>query len=196
MLESVVVMGYGTQKERNVTGSVSHMRSDDIREMAVTSFDQTMQGRLAGVVITQNSSAPGGSVTVRVRGATSGTSNEPLYVIDGVPIYNDNNLSAVLSPSGGGQPQNVLASLNPSDIESITVLKDASATSIYGSRGANGVVLITTRRGEAGQTRVSFESYVGLQQISKRYDLLNAGQFASLSREAALNSGLRVYLGG
>jgi TonB-dependent starch-binding outer membrane protein SusC len=196
MLESVVVMGYGTQKERNVTGSVSHMRSDDIREMAVTSFDQTMQGRLAGVVITQNSSAPGGSVTVRVRGATSGTSNEPLYVIDGVPIYNDNNLSAVVSPSGGGQPQNVLASLNPSDIESITVLKDASATSIYGSRGANGVVLITTRRGEAGQTRVSFESYVGFQQISKRYDLLNARQFASLSREAALNSGLRVYLGG
>jgi TonB-dependent starch-binding outer membrane protein SusC len=195
MLEGVVVMGYGTQKERNVTGSVSHMRSDDIREMAVTSIDQTMQGRLAGVVITQNSSAPGGSVTVRVRGATSGTSNEPLYVIDGVPIYNDNNLSAVLSPSGGGQPQNVLASLNPSDIESITVLKDASATSIYGSRGANGVVLITTRRGQAGQTRVSFETYVGLQQISKRYDLLNAGQFASLSREAALNSGLRVYLG-
>ncbi len=195
LLEGVVVMGYGTQKERNVTGSVSHMRSDDIRDMAVTSFDQTMQGRLAGVVITQNSSAPGGSVTVRVRGATSGTSNEPLYVIDGVPIYNDNNLSAVLSPSGGGQPQNVLASLNPSDIESITVLKDASATSIYGSRGANGVVLITTRRGETGQTRVSFESYVGLQQISKRYDLLNAQQFASLSREAALNSGLRVYLG-
>ncbi len=195
MLEGVVVMGYGTQKERNVTGSVSHMRSEDIREMAVTSFDQTMQGRLAGVVITQNSSAPGGSVTVRVRGATSGTSNEPLYVIDGVPIYNDNSLSAVLSPSGGGQPQNVLASLNPSDIESITVLKDASATSIYGSRGANGVVLITTRRGKEGQTRVSFETFFGLQQISKRYDLLNAQQFASLSRDAALNSGLRVYLG-
>jgi len=130
-----------------------------------------------------------------VRGATSGTSNEPLYVIDGVPIYNDNSLSAVLSPSGGGQPQNVLASLNPSDIESITVLKDASATSIYGSRGANGVVLITTRRGKEGQTRVSFETFFGLQEISKRYDLLNAQQFASLSRDAALNSGLRVYLG-
>ena len=195
LLEGVVVMGYGTQKERNVTGSISHMRSDDIREMAVTSLDQTMQGRLAGVVITQNSSAPGGSVSVRVRGATSGTSNEPLYVIDGVPIYNDNNLSAVLSPNGGGQPQNVLASLNPSDIESITVLKDASATSIYGSRGANGVVLITTRRGKEGQTRVSLESFVGLQQISKRYDLLNAQQFATLSREAALNSGLQIYLG-
>lgn len=195
MLEGIVVMGYGTQKERNVTGSVSHMRSEDIREMAVTSLDQTMQGRLAGVVISQNSSAPGGSVTVRVRGATSGTSNEPLYVIDGVPIYNDNDLSAVLSPSGGGQPQNVLASLNPSDIESVTVLKDASATSIYGSRGANGVVLIQTRRGKAGETRVSFESYYGMQEISKRYDLLNARQFATLSREAALNSGLRVYLG-
>jgi TonB-dependent starch-binding outer membrane protein SusC len=196
MLESVVVMGYGTQKERNVTGSVSHMRSDDIREMAVTSLDQTMQGRMAGVVITQNSSAPGGSVTVRVRGATSGTSNEPLYVIDGVPIYNDNSLSAALSPSGGGQPQNVLASLNPSDIESITVLKDASATSIYGSRGANGVVLIQTRRGKAGETRVSFESYYGMQQISKRYDLLNAAQFAALSNEAARASGFPIYMGG
>ena len=194
-LQEIVVIGYGTQKERNITGSVAHMRADDIREMAVTSLDQTMQGRLSGVVISQNSSAPGGSVTVRVRGATSGTSNEPLYVIDGIPLYNDNTLSAVISPSGGGQPQNILASLNPSDIESITVLKDASATSIYGSRGANGVVIIQTRRGKAGETRVTFETYLGMQQISNRYDLLNARQFTELSREAALNSGLRVYLG-
>jgi TonB-dependent starch-binding outer membrane protein SusC len=194
-LQEIVVIGYGTQKERNITGSVAHMRAGDIREMAVTSLDQTMQGRLAGVVITQNSSAPGGSVTVRVRGATSGTSNEPLYVIDGIPIYNDNTLSAVISPGGGGQPQNILASLNPSDIENITVLKDASATSIYGSRGANGVVIIQTRRGKAGETSVNFETYQGMQQISRRYDLLNAREFAELSREAALNSGLRVYLG-
>ncbi len=195
-LEGIVVIGYGTQKERNVTGSVGHMRSEDITDMAVTSLDQTMQGRMAGVVITQNSAAPGGSVTVRVRGATSGTSNEPLYVIDGVPVYNDNSLSAVVSPSGGGQPQNVLASLNPSDIESITVLKDASATSIYGSRGANGVVLIQTRRGKSGETRVALETYFGIQTIAKRYDLLNASQFAELSNEAARAVNAPIYMGG
>ncbi|MFW5877576.1 MAG: SusC/RagA family TonB-linked outer membrane protein, partial [bacterium] len=152
---------------------------------------------MAGVVIMQNSAAPGGGVSVRVRGVTSGQSNEPLYVIDGLPVYNDNSISVATSiaPSGGGQSQNVLATLNPSDIESISVLKDASATSVYGARGANGVVLITTKRGKSGKTRVSFDTYQGLQEVANRYDLLNAREFAQLSKEAAENDGLKPYQG-
>jgi len=194
-LNEVLVIGYGTQKEKNITGAVSYMKSEDLEEMAVTGIDQTLQGRMAGVVITQNSAAPGGAVSVRVRGTTSGTSNEPLYVIDGLPVYNDNSLSANLSPSGGGQSQSIMASINPSDIESISVLKDAAATSIYGSRGANGVVLITTKRAKEGQTRIIFDAYKGVQVISKRYDLLNAREFAQLSKDAALNDGFRPYEG-
>ncbi len=194
-LNEVLVIGYGTQKEKNITGAVSYMKSEDLEEMAVTGIDQTLQGRMAGVVITQNSAAPGGAVSVRVRGTTSGTSNEPLYVIDGLPVYNDNSLSANLSPSGGGQSQSIMASINPSDIESISVLKDASATSIYGSRGANGVVLITTKRAKEGQTRITFDAYKGVQVISRRYDLLNAKEFAQLSKDAALNDGFRPYEG-
>jgi TonB-linked SusC/RagA family outer membrane protein len=194
-LNEVLVIGYGTQKEKNITGSVSYMKSKDIEEMAVTGIDQTLQGRMAGVVITQNSASPGGAVSVRVRGQTSGTNNEPLYVIDGLPIYNNNALSANMSPSGGGQAQSIMATLNPSDIENISVLKDASATSIYGARGANGVVLITTKRGKEGQTRVTFETYQGVQAISNKYDLLNAPQFAELSKDAALNDGLKPYSG-
>ncbi|MFW6327548.1 MAG: SusC/RagA family TonB-linked outer membrane protein, partial [Bacteroidota bacterium] len=194
-LDEVLVIGYGTQKERSITGSISYMKAEDLEEIAVTGIDQTLQGRMAGVIITQNSAAPGGAVSVRVRGQTSGTNNEPLYVIDGLPVYNENSLSANLAASGGGQSQSIMATLNPSDIESISVLKDASATSIYGARGANGVVLITTKRAKAGQTRVTFETYQGVQSISKKYDLLNAKEFAQLSKDAAINDGLKPYQG-
>ncbi len=196
-LSEVLVIGYGTQKEKDITGAVSYMKEEDLEDMAVTSIDQTLQGRMAGVVIMQNSAAPGGGVSVRVRGVTSGQSNEPLYVIDGLPVYNDNSLSVATSiaPSGGGQSQNVLATLNPSDIESISVLKDASATSIYGARGANGVVLITTKRGKSGRTRVTFDTYQGIQEVANRYDLLNAKEFAQLSKDAAENDGLKPYQG-
>jgi TonB-linked SusC/RagA family outer membrane protein len=176
-LNEVVVVGYGTQKKRDITGSVSSINKNAIKDLVLTSTEQALKGQAAGVQMTQSSSAPGGGASVRIRGGNSiSAGNEPLYVIDGFPIYNDNtNSTGVL---GNGQASNVLASINPSDIESMEILKDASATAIYGSRGANGVIMITTKRGKAGQSSVTFESYYGFQQLSKKIDLLNAYDYA------------------
>jgi TonB-linked SusC/RagA family outer membrane protein len=163
--------------------------SKEIKQVAIASLDQALQGRAAGVQVTQASAAPGGGVTIRIRGGNSiQASNEPLYVIDGIPIFPSNS---TFSPgvTGGAQPQNALANLNPGDIESMEILKDASATAIYGSRGANGVVIITTKRGKAGATNVDFESYYGVQTVSKKIDLLNAEEFATIANEARVNRG-------
>lgn len=175
-LDEVVVVGYGTVKKSDLTGSVSSVKGDAFKDMPVTSVDQALQGRAAGVQVTQSSAAPGGGLSVRVRGANSLISgSEPLYVIDGLPIYPDNESYGT---DGDRQATNALAALNPNDIESIEVLKDASATSIYGSRGANGVVLITTKRGKEGQTIVSLESSYSAQSISKKIDMLSGSDFA------------------
>ncbi len=175
-LEEVVVVGYGTVKKSDLTGSVSSVKGEVFKDMPVLSVDQALQGRAAGVQVTQSSAAPGGGLSVRVRGANSLISgSEPLYVIDGLPIYPDNN---AYGTGGDRQAKNALAALNPNDIESIEVLKDASATSVYGSRGANGVVLITTKRGKEGGTAVSFESSYSAQEISKNIDLLSGSDFA------------------
>jgi TonB-linked SusC/RagA family outer membrane protein len=177
-LNEVVVVGYGTQKKQDITGSISTISKNSIKDLVLTSTEQALKGQAAGVQMTQSSSAPGGVASVRIRGGNSiSAGNEPLYVVDGFPIYNDNsNSTGVL---GNGQPSNVLASINPSDIESMEILKDASATAIYGSRGANGVVIITTKRGKAGQSNVNFETYYGFQQLSKKIDLLNAYDYAN-----------------
>lgn len=175
-LEEVVVVGYGTVKKSDLTGSVSSVKGDAFKDMPVTSVDQALQGRAAGVQVTQSSAAPGGGLSVRVRGANSLISgSEPLYVIDGLPIYPDNTSYGT---GADRQAKNALAALNPNDIESIEVLKDASATSIYGSRGANGVVLITTKRGKEGQTVVNLESSYSTQSISNKIDLLSASDYA------------------
>src|SRR5690606_20013827 len=130
-LDEVVVVGYGTQKRQDVTGSISSISESEIKNVVITSADQALQGRAAGVQMTQTSSAPGGNVSVRIRGGNSlSAGNEPLYVIDGFPIYNDNG-QYTAGALNNGQPANVLASLNPSDIESMEILKDASATAIY-----------------------------------------------------------------
>jgi TonB-dependent starch-binding outer membrane protein SusC len=173
-LSEVIVVGYGTQRKIENTGSVASVKADELTQTPVSNLAQGLQARVAGVQITQNSSAPGGNVSVRIRGTNSinGTS-EPLYVIDGIQIAN----------SGGVSDVNPLATINPNDIESIEVLKDASATAIYGSRGSNGVVLISTKRGKSGATKVSLESYYGVQEITKKLDLLNATQFAELENE-------------
>ncbi|WP_338877384.1 TonB-dependent receptor (plasmid) [Spirosoma sp. SC4-14] len=179
-LGEVVVVGYGTQNKRDITGSVASVKSRDILAVPVSSSDQILQGRVAGLQVTQASSAPGGGVTIRIRGSNSvNAGNEPLYVIDGFPVYSDNNAT----PSGVGERTggNALASINTNDIESIEVLKDASATAIYGARGANGVILITTKRGKSGQNRISVNSYVGIQQVRSRYDLMNSSQLAALA---------------
>jgi TonB-linked SusC/RagA family outer membrane protein len=187
-LEEVVVVGYGTQKKSDLTGSVTSVTSREIKQVAVASLDQALQGRAAGVQVTQASAAPGGGVAIRIRGGNSiQASNEPLYVIDGIPIFPSNSTYA--PGNSGGQAQNALANLNPGDIESMEVLKDASATAIYGSRGANGVVIITTKRGKAGATNVDVENYYGVQQVSRKIPLLNAEQFALVANEARVNRG-------
>lgn len=167
-LDEVVVVGYGTMKRSDLTGSVVSVSAEDIKKTVATSLDQALQGRAAGVQVTQNSGAPGGGISVSIRGTNSLNGNEPLYVIDGVP----------LSGQADGN-SNALSAINPSDIVSMEVLKDASATAIYGSRASNGVIMITTRRGEAGKTKLSYEGYYGIQNIPDRLDVMDLRQFAT-----------------
>lgn len=186
-LNEVVVVGYGEVKKRDITGSVASIKQSDLKAQPINSFDQALQGRVAGVQITQASNAPGGGITIRVRGGNSiSASNDPLYVIDGFPVTNP-------APASGASHSaifaNPLASINPNDVESIEVLKDASATAIYGSRGANGVVLVTTKRGKEGKAIVEFESYYGIQQITKTLDVINAEQHTMLKNEQLRNLG-------
>ena len=181
-LNEVVVVGYGQVKKSDLTGSVATVAVEEIKKVAVTSLDQALQGRAAGVQITQNSGAPGGATTIRIRGGNSiQGDNEPLYVIDGIPFKNDG--------AGSGSSFNVLSTLNPSDIESMSVLKDASSTAIYGSRGANGVVIITTKRGKAGKSTINLESYYGVQEVRKKYGVLNGREYAQFVNDANTNEG-------
>ncbi|HEX8694811.1 MAG TPA: TonB-dependent receptor [Longimicrobium sp.] len=187
-LQEVVAVGYGQQRRRDITGAVSSVNTQALENAPVQSLDQLLQGTAAGVNVTTASSAPGGGISIRVRGTASITGNsEPLYVIDGFPIENDPESA---SPGNGGTPtgsvpSNPLAALNPQDIESIEVLKDASATAIYGARGANGVVLITTKKGRAGRPQFTFDAYTGVQDVARRYDLLGARELAIAMNEAA-----------
>ncbi|MDO7848536.1 SusC/RagA family TonB-linked outer membrane protein [Hymenobacter sp. M29] len=181
-LNEVVVVGYGTQRREDVTGAIASVTEQEIKTQPVTGLDQAMQGRAAGVQVSQNSGAPGGGVSIRVRGVGTVGNAEPLYVVDGVPFYSD----------GDGQNGNYLNLINPSDIASIDILKDASATAIYGSRGANGVVIITTKRGKSGRSNIGFDTYYGVQQVAHKVNLLNASQFAQLSNELLANGGQQV----
>ena len=175
-LEEIVVVGYGTVKKSDLTGSVSTIKAEAIKEMPVVSVDQAIQARAAGVQVTQSSAAPGGGISIRVRGANSiNSGSEPLYVIDGFPLYPDNG---AIGTGGDRQPTNAMATINPNEIESIEILKDASATSIYGSRGSNGVVLITTKRGKEGQSRVDYEGSYSTQTIARNIDVLNGADYA------------------
>jgi TonB-linked SusC/RagA family outer membrane protein len=191
-LGDVVVIGYGTQKKEDVNGAISSLSSKDIAEVPQPNIDQMLQGRVSGVTVTQNSGQPGAAVSVRIRGITSFTGSEPLYVIDGVVI--DGNASPQASTNGGlvnasPTPQetsfSVLTALNPNDIESIDVLKDASATSIYGSRAANGVVIITTKKGRSGQGRITYDGWYGTQTQGKFLDMMNLPQYATFENKLA-----------
>ncbi|MGZ5254796.1 MAG: SusC/RagA family TonB-linked outer membrane protein [Flavitalea sp.] len=186
-LSNVVVIGYGTRKKSDLTGSVVSIKSEELNAVPATSLDQAMQGRAAGVQVTQISGKPGAETSIRIRGTSSiNAGNEPLYVIDGLLINSDGGDVSV----GGTRGPRIspLSSISPSDIESIEILKDASATAIYGSRGANGVVLITTKRGKIGRGVLSFETYYGSQQVAGKLNLLNAAQFANLVNEAKINA--------
>ena len=191
-LDDVIVIGYGTQRQKDLTGSVSAITNKDFNQGVVLSPQQSIQGKLAGVNISQNSGKPGGSNTVRVRGGTSLTSsNDPLYVIDGVPISNDAGVGQANINNYGidifdQEPTNPLMTLNPDDIESITVLKDASATAIYGSRGANGVIVITTKKGSTGKARVSLGVSAGISKVAGTLDVLSADQYRTAIKDLGL----------
>jgi TonB-linked SusC/RagA family outer membrane protein len=189
----VVVIGYGQQKRQDVNGAISSLKASDIANVPQSSVDQLLQGRVAGVTVTQNSGAPGSQTSVHIRGISSlSGSNEPLYVIDGVPIFGDANNKATSGRSVAlGNNDEVAVSplslLNPSDIESIDVLKDASSTAIYGSRGSNGVIIITTKRGKNGSARVGYDGYYGFQQQGKFLPMMNLQQYAALQNALADN---------
>lgn len=185
-IDEIVVVGYGVQKKSDLTASISSIKAEDMISTAGSSIDQGIQGRASGVVVLNTSGQPGGATSIRIRGTSSinGT-NEPLYVVDGIPIISDASVSstgALKNPAN-----NALSIINPNDISSIEVLKDASATSIYGARGANGVILITTKQGKKGKPAVTFNFKYGLQHLSKKLDMLNSVQLAELGNEAADN---------
>ncbi len=185
-LDEVQVIAYGTQKTKYITNAVSSVKGKEIANVPVASVDALLQGRTAGVQVVQNSGSPGGAVTVRVRGTTSiNAGNSPLYVIDGVPTESGDQ-----SPLSLGTTTNSIASINPNDIESMEVLKDASASSLYGSRAANGVVLITTKRGKNGPPSVTLNHYRGIQKdiVSKRPQKLNNLQYIELIEEQRANA--------
>ncbi len=171
-LEEVVVVGYGVQKKSDVTGALTQVSSKTIRERPVQNALQAMQGKAAGVQITSNN-RPGELGDVRIRGSRSlNASNDPLYVIDGIPM------------SVGS-----MADVNPNDIESMEILKDASATAIYGSRGANGVILITTKKGKTGKVTINYDGTVSFSKIHSMTDWMNSGELIDWNRQANVNAG-------
>jgi TonB-linked SusC/RagA family outer membrane protein len=180
VLSEVVVVGYGTQSKREITGSQSTVKASDIANAPIQSPEQALQGRAPGVQVTQSSGTPGGGISVRVRGPSSiGASNQPLYIVDGVPI----NTGSYTQLAAGGQLTNSLGDINPSDIESLEVLKDAAATAIYGSRASAGVVLITTKRGANQPTRLSFNSYYGVQEAQRHLPVITGQEYITLLNE-------------
>ncbi|MBO9154054.1 SusC/RagA family TonB-linked outer membrane protein [Chitinophaga sp. GCM10012297] len=179
----VVVIGYGTQQKKDLTGSVASISGKDIVRSPVVSVDQALQGKISGVYVTSNSGEPGGGLSVRVRGMGGFGGSEPLYVVDGVIItYSDNSTS-----------NNPLSTLNMADIASVNVLKDASASAIYGARAGNGVVIITTKRGKTGKPRVTLDAYYGFQKVVKKLDLMNAGEYAAFSNASRQAAGQPVH---
>lgn len=178
-LEEVVVVGYGTAKVKDLTGSIARIGSEDFIKGVNVSPDQAIQGKVAGVNIVNNSGQPGGAVTFRIRGNTSvRTGQQPLFVVDGVPLDGRNtNPGASLNQLGSAPDSNPLSFLNPNDIASIDILKDASATAIYGSRGANGVVIVTTKKGLTGAPRVDVRLTTAVSNMSGSIGLMDAGQF-------------------
>lgn len=196
VMDEVVVVGYGTMKKRDLSGSVSQIKSEDLLAGGAHDAAHSLSGKIAGVDVKESDGAPGSGVSITVRGANSfTTSSQPLYIVDGIPFGTDpNGVPASGANEGQNQSQNPLSMLNPNDIEKIEVLKDASATAIYGSRGANGVVIITTRKGQQGKPKVELNIRAGVQQIARKVQMLDAYHYALYQNEAAANS--RTYEGG
>ncbi|MCB9266959.1 MAG: SusC/RagA family TonB-linked outer membrane protein [Lewinellaceae bacterium] len=192
VLEEVVVVGYGTVKKSDLTGSVTSVKEEDFNKGVFTAPDQLIQGKVAGVQVLNNSGQPGGATTVRIRGNSSvRAGSQPLYVVDGVPLDGRAARPGVDLPGGGGTTPgaNPLNFINPDDIASIEVLKDASATAIYGSRGANGVVIVTTKKGRSGDPTINFSLSTGVSSILKKYDVLTGDEYRAALAEYGLGSG-------
>ena len=190
-LDEVVVVGYGTMKKRDLSGAMSQLKGDDLMKGGAVDLAHGMQGKVAGVTIQQSDGAPGGGMSIVVRGTNSfSTSSQPLYIVDGVPFETGS------TPANGAttseQSSNPLSMINPHDIENIEILKDASATAIYGSRGANGVVIITTKKGQAGKPKVEFSGNWGWATIAKKIDMLDPVTYANYMNEQYTND--RYYL--
>jgi TonB-linked SusC/RagA family outer membrane protein len=190
-LSEVIVVGYGTQDKRDITASIASIGSEAISKIANTNTLESMKGQIAGVDVQQVNGRPGATPSILIRGRRSiNASNDPLFVIDGIPMSSgtSTNTDGVTTTSGS----NPLNDFNPSDIASIEVLKDAAATAIYGSRGSNGVVLITTKRGTAGKTNISYNGYYGVTKPFSTFPMMNGAEFADLKREASRRSPLNV----
>src|SRR5690554_3500841 len=169
LLEELVVVGYGQMRRSDLTGSVVSVSEDAIKKSIPTSIDQVLQGRAAGVQIQANSGTPGASSAIRIRGINSlNATSQPIFVIDGV----------IVDSSTDSESSNPLSSINPSDIVSMDVLKDASATAIYGARASNGVIMITTRRGQSGEALISYDGYIGTQSMPKHLEMMNLQEYA------------------
>ena len=187
-LDEVVVVGYGTQSKESITGSVAIVKGDKLEQEPVSTFEQSLRGSMAGLQASAQDGAPGGNTQIRIRGIGSITaSSEPLYVIDGIPIQ----AGSIATNDNGGVSTNVMSAINPNDIESVSVLKDAASTAIYGSRGANGVILITTKSGKAGKAKITFNYLTGFNSIASKNILkpLNAAQYTQLFLEGYTNKG-------
>lgn len=188
-IEEVVVVGYGTQKKSEVTGAISQIKGDELKGLVTQSFDQQLAGRAAGVQVTQNSGLIGSAPRFRIRGVNSiNSSTSPLIVVDGLPI--------ITGDLGGYAVNNALADINPNDIDSYEVLKDGAATAVYGSRAANGVILITTKKGKAGRTNFNYNTYMGVAEVAKYLDLLKTNDFITIQNEKRSNRGLGVWAVG
>lgn len=184
-LQEVVVVGYGTQIKQDLTGNVASVSGDAIENVPVPSFEQAIQGRAAGVLVQSQNGKVGQGINIRIRGASSITAgNEPLYVVDGIPVTSN-------SQSGNSSATNPMADINFNDVESIDILKDASAAAIYGSRASNGVVIITTKSGKKGKTKINFSTQHGVSEPTRKREFINAGQYVELFQEAAWNNDVR-----
>lgn len=189
-LEEIVVVGYGSQKKSDITGSTASVKGEDIAAMPVPTFDMALQGRAAGLLVTSTSGEPGGGVSIRIRGSNSVIgNNEPLIVLDGYPMPTGGEASNSGSNNNRGQGSNLLSFLNPSEIESVDILKDASATAIYGSRGANGVIIVTTKKGKAGGAQFNITSESGFNEIPTFPELMDGPTYAQWRNEAAVARG-------
>tara|TARA_R110002124_G_scaffold123906_3_gene282819 strand:+ start:5783 stop:9379 length:3597 start_codon:yes stop_codon:yes gene_type:complete len=200
IFEDVVVVGYGTQQREEVTGSVASIRTDQLENIPVSSFENALQGRLAGVNVVEPTGEPGASPEITIRGGGSITaSNGPLYVIDGVPLSRNSDLQVDIQSQRGSfqaPKSNAFSSLNPNDIESIDILKDAASAAIYGSRGAGGVILVTTKKGKPGINRVTVNMYGGASSVVNKPDLMNSEELIAYTKDARNNNYLQEIARG